>query len=174
MAVDVTLVFPANHPDGMEYIAAARERGEKTIAASSQWDADAGLDIGEIVELPYVNDPQFLQVFDKLVLQHKISRVYAPAVAVFTWLKKQIEEQRLQIQLVGWSPIAREAQRVRKILGVASRYESFVDICSDCRSVLSKLEVAAAFRMSGQIFGESNSDKIAAMLAILLLHPRAT
>lgn len=172
MAVDVTLVFPANHPDGMEYMAAARERGEKTIAASSQWDADASLDIGEIVELPYVNDPQFLQAFDNLVQRHDISRVYAPAGAVFTWFKCQIEKQRLQIQLIGGSPIAREAQRVRKTMEIASRYEAFIATCSDRQSVLGKLEIAAAFRMSGHIFGESNNDKIAAMLAIFATAPK--
>ena len=172
MGAEVTLVFPANHPDSIRYLESALERGEQIVAASSEPNANIDSDFADLIELPFVNDPQFKQAFDKLMKTHNISKVYTPTIAVFIWFKEQIKEHCLQLQLIGASPISREVERVRKIFQTVSRYESFIAYCSDNKNTLSRLELAAAFRMSGQIFGESNNDKIAAILAIFATAPK--
>ena len=169
---EVTLVFPATHPAGIDYVLEARERGEMVVAASSQWDPDAIAELGEILHLPYINDESFHVVFESLKQEFGITRVYAPAVAVFTWFKKQIAEQMVTTSLVGWSPVAREALRVRKLMEISARYKPFITHCSEVPDTLSSVEIAANFRMASQIFGESNNDKIAAIMAVFGTAPQ--
>ncbi len=169
---EITLVFPASHPEGINYVLEARERGEMVVAASSQWDSDAISELGEILQLPYINDESFHAAFEVLRAKFGVTRVYAPAMAVFTWFKNQISKGSVSITLVGWSPVAREALRVQKLMELAARYKSFISTCSEFSNALSDVEIAANFRMAGQIFGESNNDKIAAMMAVFGTAPR--
>lgn len=166
------LVFPATHPDGREYLEAARERDENVIAASSVWDAELDAEIGELVVLPYVHEPTFPRCFLDLIRKRNISRVYAPVAAVYSWLDRFISENNLTIRLVGTSPIKREMGRFNLLMNKVAKYRHFIDECAGGRSDLSDLEIAAVFRMAGNIYGESNEHKIAAMMAIFPSAPK--
>lgn len=166
------LVFPATHPDGQKYLEAARERDENFVAASSEWDAELAGEIGELVVLPYVHEPTFPSLFLELVMARNITRVYAPVAAVYSWLNRFIAENNLAIRLVGDSPIKREMERFNKLMGKVANYRRFIDECAGGKSDLSNLEVAAVFRMAGNIYGESNEHKIAAMMAIFSSAPK--
>lgn len=161
-----TLVFPATHPQGSEYLRAARADGLPVIAASSVWEADAVAALGEIFQLPFVHEPGFASAFTSLVEQHRVGRVYAPVAAVHAWLKRFIAEQGLSLQLLGDSPIAREMERHRSMRAAAARVEPFVRACCDARPALGEFELTAMLQMADRTYGESNEHKIAALAAI--------
>jgi hypothetical protein len=171
-AEQVTLVFPAAHPDGREYLEVSRERDERVVAASSVWDAELAAEAGELAILPYVDDPEFPARFMALVKQHNVVRVYAPVAAAYSWLQRFIAEQRLPLRLIGSSPIKREMERFDRLMSKVASYRQFIDDCAGGKSDLSDLEIAAVFRMSGHIYGESNEQKIAAMMAIFASAPK--
>lgn len=166
------LVFPATHPDGREYLEAARERDETVVAASSVWDAELAGEIGELVVLPYVHEPTFPRLFLDMIKERNITRVYAPVAAVYSWLDRFIAENNLAIRLVGDSPIKREMERFNRLMSKVANYRHFIDECAGGTSDLSDLEIAAVFRMAGNIYGESNEHKIAAMMAIFSSVPK--
>lgn len=165
------LVFPATHQDGLSYIETAKELGLKVVAASSEWDSEIAKEVGELVALPYVYDPAFPVRFLELLQLHNINRVYAPVAAVHIWLDHFISRNNLQIQLVGGSPTHREINRFAKLISKVKLYRSFIDQCSGGVSDLGDLEIAAIFRMTANIYGESNDHKIAAMMAIFSSAP---
>lgn len=167
-----TLVFPATHPDGQDYIEAARERDEHVLAATSEWDAELASEIGELLVLPYVNEQTFPARFLPLLRECNITRVYAPVAAVYSWLDRFISENSLPIRLIGHSPIKREMARFYGLMHKVANYRRFIDDCAGGRSGLSDLEIAAVFRMAGNIYGESNEHKIAAMMAIFSSAPK--
>jgi len=172
LAETATLVFPAVHPDGREYLELSRERDERVVAASSVWDAELAAEPGGLVVLPYVDDPEFPARFLELVQRHHVTRVYAPVAAAYSWLENFIAEQELALRLIGSSPIKREMQRFDRLMNKVASYRDFIEECADGNSGLSDIEIAAVFRMSGNIYGESNEQKIAAMMAIFGSAPK--
>ncbi len=167
-----TLVFPATHPDGREYLEVSRERDERVVAASSVWDAELAAETGELVILPYVDDLEFPARFMALVKQHNVVRVYAPVAAAYSWLQRYIAGQELPLRLIGSSPIKREVERFDRLMTKVASYRGFIDDCAGGKSDLGDLEIAAVFRMSSHIYGESNEQKIAAMMAIFASAPK--
>lgn len=163
------LVFPATHPDGQQYLEAAQERGERVVAASSEPN---GSEIDRLIVLPYVHDDAFPQRFMALLRDHDIGHVYAPVAAVHAWLARFISANDLELRLVGRSPIKREMHRFERLMDKVSSYRRFIDDCAGGMCALSDLEIAAVFRMAGNIYGESNDHKIAAMMSIFDSTPR--
>lgn len=166
------LVFPATHPDGRKYFESAQERDENVIAASSEYDAELAGEIGGLVVLPYVHEQTFPRLFLELVRERNITRVYAPVAAVYSWLGRFILENKLAIRLIGNSPIKREMERFNRLMNKVGSYRQFIDECACGTSDLGDLEIAAVFRMAGNIYGESNEHKIAAMMAIFSSAPK--
>lgn len=167
-----TLVFPATHPDGQEYLEAARDRDENVVAASSVWDVELAGEVDELLVLPYVHEQTFPGCFLNLVGERNITRVYVPVAAVYSWLDRFITENNLAIRLIGGSPIKREMKRFNKLMSKVTRYRRFIDECAGGTCDLNDLEIAAVFRMVGNIYGESNEHKIAAMMAIFNSAPK--
>ncbi len=167
-----TLVFPAGHADGLKYLEAARENEQNVVAASSEWDSQLAIEIGELISLPYVYEPEFPNCFLKLVQLRNIAQVYAPVAAVHAWLERFISSNNLRIRLVGESPSQREMNHARKLNGKVVRYRDFIDQCAGGASDLSNIEIASVFNMASHIYGESNENKIAAMMAIFSSAPK--
>ncbi len=172
MSESATLVFPAAHPDGREYLEVSRERDERVVAASSVWDAELAAEAGTLLLLPYVDDPEFPAHFMALVQQHNITRVYAPVAAAYSWLERFIAEQDLPLRLVGSSPIKREIERFDRLMKKVAFWRGLIDQHAGGKSDLGDLEIAAVFRMAVNIYGESNEQKIAAMMGIFASAPR--
>jgi hypothetical protein len=122
--------------------------------------------------LPYVDDPAFPAHFMALVQQHNITRVYAPVAAAYSWLERFIAEQKLPLRLIGSSPIKREIERFDRLMAKVKAWRGFIDQCAGGQCDLSDIEIAAVFRMAVNIYGESNEQKIAAMMAIFGSAPK--
>jgi hypothetical protein len=166
------LVFPATHPAGRDYFEAAKERGEQVIAASSIRDVELEAELGQLLHLPNVYEADFAQRFLELVQQYHVSSVYAPVTAVYSWLEKFIRNHAVQIRLIGDSPVRREVDRFNRLKDKAGRYKKFIDACAHGRNELSVLEIASIFKAANAIYGESNDQKIAAMMAIFSSAPK--
>jgi hypothetical protein len=163
---EIILVFPATHPDGIRFVGAARERGQRVVAASSLWDASLATQLGELITLPYIHDPALPAQLAQLVGQRHITGIYAPVASVYAWLDHHIETSKLPLRLIGGSPVKREIGRFDDLMAKVANYRHFIDRCADNGRALADLEVAAVFRLAGSIYGESSDDKIAAMMAI--------
>lgn len=167
-----TLVFPATHPDGRIYIAEALEREETVIAATSEHNSELSDEIAGMVYLPYVYESNFHDFFLSFVAKQNVTRIYAPVAAVHSWLSRFIVDNKLSIRLIGESPIKREMGRFNRLMQKVTNYRSFIDECADGVCDLSNIEIASVFRMTGNIYGESNDQKIAAMMAIFSSAPK--
>ena len=166
------LVFPATHPAGREFIEAAKERGENIVSASSVLDVESEEELGQLLRLPHVYEADFQFQFLELVQKYKVSSVYAPVAAVYSWPEQFIRKNNVPIRLIGSSPIKREMARFNRLMDKTSRYEQFIEACADGHNELSRLEMASVFKAANNIYGESNDQKIAAMMAIFSTAPK--
>jgi len=167
-----TLVFPATHIEGQNYVQAALERGEGIVQATSEHLSELSIRADGLLQLPYVYEPEFVDAFLSAVKDYSISRVFAPAAAVHIWLERFISENGLSLELIGVSPIKREMQKFDKLTTKALSFQEFIHACAQSDNALSTLEISAIFQMSGNIYGESNDQKIAAMMAVFASAPK--
>jgi len=167
-----TLVFPATHQAGRNYVEAARDRSETVVAASSVADADFSRDHGELLLLPYVHEPIFPACFLELLKNRNITRIHAPVAVVYSWLERFISDHNIEVELIGASPVRQEMARFDKLAEKVGRYRNFVEVCAGPGEGRSDLDMAAMFRLADGVYGESNDDKIAAMMAVFASAPK--
>lgn len=165
------LVFPATHPAGRDFVEAARERGEHVICASSVADAELEQELGQLLRLPHVHETDFQHRLLELVDRYRITGIYSPVAVVYSWLDKFIRTNDVPLRLIGDSPVQREMSRFNRLMEKAGRYKKFIDDCADGHGDLSLLEIASIFKTANGIYGESNDQKIAAMMAIFSSAP---
>ena len=127
------LVFPATHPAGRDFVEVAQERGEKVIAASSVLDAELEEELGHLLRLPHVHEPDFPSRFLELLETYRVSTIYAPVAVVYSWLDKFIRAENIPVRLIGESPVKREMSRFNRLMERAGRYKNFIDDCTGGR-----------------------------------------
>jgi len=168
-----TLIFPAVTQSALDYLEAARRRGEQVIAASSIYDAKIETAFGKLNLLPYIYDEKFPQQFLAFASSQGITRIYAPVASVHAFLETLIAKEKPGFHLVEGSPIRRQVEAYRKLRVKAQEARRFICDCADTRqSVISWFDVAAIFRQADTIYGESNDDKLTAMMAIFATAPK--
>ncbi len=166
------LVFPAINQHAVNHISWAKEQGIRVVVASSDVDTDFWIEKENLIILPYIYSKDFPDKFLTLIYNENVGKIYSPVVSVYLWLKKFISDNGLRIRLIGDSPTKSEMNRVDKLLNKVRNFSDFITDCSDGKSSLSLIEIAAVFRMSENIYGESNDTKIAAMIAIFSSAPK--
>lgn len=167
-----TLVFPAVNQAAVEYLTAARYRGEQTVCAASVASDDIAAEWGGLHRLPSVYEDDFTQHFLSLTMAYSVERLFCPVASVHNFMQRFIPEHHLGIELIGQSPIRQQVEQHRQLMERASRLLPLVELCADGGSAaLSLLEVAGVQRQASLIFGESNDDKLAAMMGIFANAP---
>lgn len=169
---NVTLIFPAVDQEATKYRAAASQRGEQTICASSVGALDLIDTAEEQFWLPMIYDDAFPARFLALIRDHSIARVYCPVATVYAFLTKFIATNRLPLNMVGESPVAQQIMRHKELMARARRVHALVCSLGDDGNTLSLHEIASILKYSATIYGESNDDKLGAMMAIACLAPR--
>lgn len=168
-----TLLFPALTEASKEYFHDACQRDEPVVAASSVPDHEAERIFGEVVGLPFVYAPEFEDEFLNLVRSRNVARIYAPVASVYTFLEGFIADRKLPIRLIGKSPIRRQVDAYRELMAKAASYRPLIVSCAEGgRPALSPLQTAAAFRQAALIYGESNDEKLAAMMGVFASAPQ--
>src|SRR5690348_16976455 len=157
-----TLVFPALTQSALDYLDAARDRGEQVVAAASVYDARMAEAYGGLTVLPYVYDAGFRQAFLDLIGANEIDAVYAPVASVHAFLEAFIAKEGLGLALLGAPPIRSQVDSYRRLRAKAQHLQPFIDACAASPgATLSVVETAAIFRYAGLVYGESNDDKLA-------------
>lgn len=170
-AEDVTLIFPAVDQAATEYQAAAFRRGERTICAASVGVAVGGL-AGQPMHLPMIYERDFPERFLALVREHSVARVFCPVATVYAFLVKFIASHQLALAMVGESPVAQQISRHQDLMARARRVHLLVGTIGEGGANLSLHEVASLLKYSATIYGESNDDKLGAMMAVACSAPQ--
>jgi len=167
-----TLIFPAVNRAALDYLATARQRNEPVLSAASMAADQAGVEAADYVQLPSIYDADFERCFDALVRERSVARLFCPVSTVHQFMRKMIARRGLPLQLLGQSPIEQQVQEHRRLMALAARLRPFVQASSGlAEAPLSMIEVAGVLRQAAQIYGESNDDKLAAMMGTLATAP---
>ncbi|MBI1891048.1 MAG: class I SAM-dependent methyltransferase [Burkholderiales bacterium] len=167
-----TLVFPAVNQAAIDFLIAARQRGERTICAASVANEEIAAEWGGSHRLPAIYDADFAHQFLDLVETQSIARVFCPVAAVHDFMRKFIAERKLDIELIGQSPIRQQVEAHRRLIARANKLLPLIEACAEGRNALSLIEVAGMLRQSSLIYGESNDDKLAALMGIFASAPQ--
>lgn len=166
-----TLVFPAVNQAAIEYLIAARQRGERTVCAASVANDDIAAEWGGSHRLPSIYDAGFAAAFRALVREHGVARVVSPVAAVHDFMRKFLVQERLDIALIGQSPIRQQVDAHRRLIERSQQLLPWIAASADGRSRLALNEVAGVLRQSSLIYGESNDDKLAALMGVFASAP---
>lgn len=167
-----TLLFPAVTQSAIDYLWAARQRGEHVVCAASVANNDIAGEWGELHRLPSIYDADFVNQFSQLVERHSVGRIFCPVSSVFDFMRRFIAERNLQIHLIGDSPIRQQVNQHRQLVARATRLQRLVQQLSAGTSPLSTLEIAGILKQAASIYGESNDDKLGALMAVFCTAPR--
>jgi len=163
---NATLIFPCCVPEGAAYAAAARQRGETVVAASSLTCDLTAHKFENWFRLPTVYDGDFPRQLQDAVVKYDIARVYCPVAAAHVALTQLAREGRLSVPIIEESPSQRHAREHKDLVASAEGIRGLVQEIADGRSPLGVLEIAAVLRQSFAILGESDEAKIGALMAI--------
>jgi SAM-dependent methyltransferase len=166
-----TLIFPAVNQAALEYLKAARQRGDPVVCAASVANDEISAEWGGLHRLPSIYDDDFAQRFLSLVSEQAIDRLYCPVASVHDFMRRFIAASNLNIELIGQSPIRQQVEQHRQLMARARRLLPLVELCADGAPSLSLLEVAGVLRQATLIYGESNDDKLAAMMGFFASTP---
>lgn len=167
-----TLVFPAVNAAALDYLKAARSRGERVVCAASVANDEIAAEAGELHRLPSIHDADFAARFFALADTHAVDRVLCPVSTVHAFMTRFLAQQRPDLQLVGESPVQQQIAAHRSLIARAQRLMPLVQLCADGAPTLTPHEVAGVLRQASLIYGESNDDKLAAMMGIFARAPR--
>lgn len=166
-----TLVFPAVGLNAAAYIGEARLRSERVVCASSMPSDDICGEFGDILHLPSIYHDDFERAFLALIEEQTIARLFCPVSTVYAFMKQFLSLHRLDVQFIGSSPVRQQMELHRQLMVRTSKLLAFVGLCAAGTPSLSRLEVAGVLRQASLIYGESNDDKLAAMMGVLASAP---
>jgi hypothetical protein len=165
-----TLVFPAVTPEALEYAGQCHREGRVVIGAASVPAQTTGYD--HWAHLPGVSEGTFPAAFLDLVQQQGIRHIFAPVPSVWFFLERFIRERNLPVALINESPFAAQARQYSELLQTADRLQPFERALAQGASRLSREAIASMLRQARLIHGESNDDKLAAMMGIFASAPK--
>lgn len=138
-----TLIFPFGNKESLAYARNADERGEEWLRFSPN------------TELPTIHDQLFSKVFMEVVRKEVVTHLFCPVASVH----KFMETFPHGLVLLGESPIQRAMREHRELMRRAATLHPSAP-------GLSMIELAGVLKAAGNIYGESNDEKIAAMLGV--------
>ncbi len=167
-----TLVFPAVNQAAIDFLIAARQRGERVVCAASVASDDIASDWGGLERLPSIYEAEFAAQFYALVKRESIRRLFCPVASVYDFMRRFVAEKGMDIELIGQSPISQQVAQHRQLMTRANRLLPLVQQCAaGGRPPIARLELAGLLRQSSLIYGESNDDKLAALMGIFSSAP---
>lgn len=172
MTMGATLLFPAVTPAALDYLRAARARGEAVVCAASVASPEAEAEHGECLRLPSIYEADFAARFLALVRERSVARVFCPVASVHDFMRRFIAERGLELALLGESPIRQQVAAHRALMARADRLAPLLRACADGAAVPDRVELAGVLRQASLIYGESNDEKLVALIAVAGSAPR--
>ncbi len=167
-----TLVFPAVNQAALDYLKAAQDRGERVVCAASVANDEISAAAGTLHRLPSIHDVDFAMRFLELADEQAIGRVLCPVSTVHTFMTRFLAQCSPELQLIGDSPVQQQIAAHRVLMMRAERLMPLIGLCADGAPTLTLREGAGVLRQASLIYGESNDDKLAAMMGIFARAPR--
>lgn len=167
----VTLVFPAVGEEALAYVRTAKAKGEMVVCASSIAGDTAFADFGSVRALPSIHDLGFQDAFLALVAQEFVGVVFSPVSTVYAFLRQFLPAHCPGVQLIGDSPVQRQMDQHRLLMSKAAIYYPWIEMCAEIDCKVSRVDVAAVLRQASLIYGESNDEKLAAMMGVFATAP---
>lgn len=140
-----TLIFPFVGREAEAYARNAAERGEECIYLDS---------------MPPIHHPNFTSFFMHFVRSDLVTHLFCPVASVY----KFMETFPHGLVLLGESPIKRAMREHAELIERAKVLHKW------CPEV-SLADLAGVLKAAGNIYGESNDEKIAAMLGVFAYAP---
>lgn len=171
MIESATLIMCCGMADAIAYSHDAKGRGERVIATSSlQYDESAKY-YPAWEWLPSVYEDDFLEALNKMASKHRVGRIYCPHNIAHHTLLKFKEEGKLSIPLVGIPPVIQQTYDMQQLLTEAEDIHNFIYMLQPDSS-LSLHMIAATLRQTALTYGESNTSKLAALMALFSTLPQ--
>lgn len=172
MGNSATLIFPAVNQEAMDFLIASRNRGDDIVCAASVYNSELAEACSRFHLLPSIHEQDFERSFLAILEEFAISRIFCPVSTVYAYLSRFIATRRLDVQMIGQSPVQLQIAQHRRLMNRAKQLLPLVESCADGRPALTLREVAGTLRQALLIYGESNDDKLAAMMGIFASAPK--
>lgn len=166
-----TLIFPAVNQAAFDYIDAALERGETVHCAASFFVNEIDLNKTSFHHLPQIYDDNFLQSLNGLIIEHRIQNIVCPVSTVYDFIERLIRRGGLSLRLIGKSPIQIQIEQHHRLMKRTKHFMPFMYVCADGKRTLNESDLAGVLRYSSLVYGESNDDKLVAMLGVMSSAP---
>ncbi|MFH2134949.1 MAG: class I SAM-dependent methyltransferase [Pseudomonadota bacterium] len=167
-----TLIFPAVNQAAIDYVMASRDRGESVVCAASVYSNEIAAICPKLHMLPSIHDHDFERRFLSMLEELSISRLFCPVSTAYAYLARFIQAHRLSVKMIGQSPVQQQIEQHHRLVHRAKQLLPHVVCCADGHPALTLREVAGALRQTLLIYGESNDDKLAAMMGIFACAPK--
>lgn len=164
------LIFPAVTPEAREYYRRAKSEGKQVIAAASVTTDRSYYDQWE--HLPSVNEATFPDAFNDLVRRYGIDTVFVPVASAHFFLKKFLASQNSTLQIVNASPFDTQALHYAELLKTVELLLPLERSIAQGNSQLSRNQIAAILRQALGVHGESNEEKLVAMMGMFSRAPQ--
>ncbi|MEW8049636.1 MAG: class I SAM-dependent methyltransferase [Candidatus Thiodiazotropha endolucinida] len=174
------LVFPVDMDATAQFLSVGHALGVRLIGATSVEDRIANPRLDELVRLPYISDPGFIQSFEACLEIHGITHVYTPHPAVWTLLNELQERQTVQSRFSLCQPAPYQAIWQDAASGyawadsiIADRFpQQLISQKGSIKPALKSGEYASLHKQFLQIPGQCDLDKLTAFVHLARVLPQ--
>lgn len=167
----VVLLFPGGAPDALEHMQKAVANGDRVIGASSVPGDLAQSFYPEWRYLPYITNPDFEAALLRVLAETAVKVIYTRHLVIGRRLKELIEKHRLGVRL-DTCAFAAPVIRVQDMLMEQVRHPFLLGFDADAVPALTDIEKASLLHHAAHIEGQSNEDKLLALMEIFRHCPK--
>jgi len=164
------LIFPFSDCDDPFYRYCLSIDHEIVLASSERFNENSNQQLN-VELLPYIYDQSFLSEITNMIALNGINTIYSPVTSVHAFLKNQIESDKIEVKLIAESPIDNQQSVYRKLFEQAETAQKDIRRLEP-NNRLTVNQIASILRQTKLIYGESNLNKIQAMIAIFASVPK--
>jgi SAM-dependent methyltransferase len=161
------LVFPSALEASVRFADEARERGTRTMGASSLDVDPNAAKFDAWARLPFIGDEKFFDELRRLVAEHAIDALFTPHAPTFHLLEQQLPTRLPGLRLVGEGPFKRQMRKVRSSLDDARGNLATIDAYAGRTTQFSATLLAGLSAQVDHLHGECSKLKILALCGIV-------
>jgi hypothetical protein len=167
-----TLVVPGGTSEALAYRREALGRGLRLIGASSVRNDPARDLYVEWVELPPVFAAAFEDRFRDVVERRNVGAIFCPHSILHDRIRDVLRARDLPAELINPHPAEEQERRVEGRLDESRGLRPYMTSVAARDDVLADLEIAALLQATGVIPGQSDTTKLATIMAMFPMLPK--
>jgi SAM-dependent methyltransferase len=161
------LIFPSALEASVRFAEDARQRGARTIGASSLEVDPNAAKFDAWVRLPFIGDERFFSDLERVVIEHGIDALYTPHAPSFHLLEQQLPLRLPALRLVGDGPFKRQMRKVQAGVEEARSNLAVIDGFAGRTTEFPVTLLAGLLAQVDEIHGECSREKILALCGIM-------